>query len=81
MPVQVQGASGTLARGLHIEHLVVDHRRAHIELDDVDGRVSMLPLAWQTVRVPQLHVAHLLVHALPDPHRARRRRRRTSCRR
>ena len=65
--IQIQGARGTLARGLHIQHLIIDHRRAHIELDDVDGRVSMLPLAWQTVRVPQLHVAHLLVHALPDP--------------
>jgi hypothetical protein len=65
--VQVQGATGTLARGVHIEHLIIDHRRAHIELDDVAGRVSMLPLAWQTVRVPQLRVAHLLVHALPDP--------------
>jgi translocation and assembly module TamB len=64
--VQLQGASGTLARGLHVDHLVIDHRRVHIEIDDLAGRVSVLPLAWQTVRVPYLHAAHLLVHALPE---------------
>jgi translocation and assembly module TamB len=66
LSVEIRGASGTLARGLHIDHLVIDHRRAHIELDDVDARVSVLPLAWQTVRVPRLHAAHLLLHALPE---------------
>jgi translocation and assembly module TamB len=64
--IQIQGASGTLARGLHVEHLVIDHRRVHIELERLDGRVSVLPLAWQTVRVPDLHAVHLLIHALPD---------------
>src|ERR1700693_4708520 len=70
LQIQIQGASGTLARGLHLDHLVVEHRRVHIELDDVTGRVSVLPLAWQTVRVPDLHAAQLLIHALPEstPH-------------
>ena len=66
----IQGASGTLARGFHVDHLVIDHRRAHIELDDVSGHVSVLPLAWQTIRVPQLRAGHMLIHALhvpPDP--------------
>ena len=68
--IGIQGASGTLARGFHIDHLVIDHRRAHIELDDVSGRVSVVPLAWQTVRVPELRAEHMLIHALhvpPDP--------------
>ena len=69
--IVIQGASGTLARGFHVDHLVIDHRRAHIELDDVSGHISVLPLAWQTIRVPQLRAAHMLIHALhvpPDPH-------------
>lgn len=69
--IGIQGASGTLARGFHVDHLVIDHRRAHIELDDVSGHVSVLPLAWQTIRVPELHAEHMLLHALhvpPDPH-------------
>jgi translocation and assembly module TamB len=65
--IDIQGATGTLARGFHVDHLVIDHRRAHIELDDVSGHVSVLPLAWQTIRVPELHAGHLLIHALHVP--------------
>ena len=63
--IQLRGVSGTLAHGLHIDSLVVDHRRAHIEIDDASGRLAILPLAWRTIRVPQLHMGRLLVHALP----------------
>ncbi|HEY5020735.1 MAG TPA: hypothetical protein VII17_06925, partial [Steroidobacteraceae bacterium] len=35
--IQLQGASGTLARGAHIDKLVLDHRRVHIEIDDISG--------------------------------------------
>jgi len=63
--IELHGVSGTLARGLHIDSLVVDHRRVHIEVDDASGRLAILPLAWRTIRVPQLHMGRLLVHALP----------------
>jgi translocation and assembly module TamB len=69
--IEIQGATGTLARGFHLDHLVIDHRRAHIELDNVSGHISVLPLAWQTIRVPELRAGHMLIHALhvpPDPH-------------
>lgn len=64
--IEVHGARGSLARGVHIDHFVLDHRRVHLEIDDVEGRVSVLPLIAQTIRVPRLHAAHLFVHALPD---------------
>ena len=63
--IQLRGVSGTLAHGLHVDALVIDHRRVHIEVDDASGRLSILPLAWRTIRVPQLHMGRLLVHALP----------------
>ena len=63
--IQLRGVSGTLARGVHVDQLVFDHRRVHIEVDDADGRLAILPLAWRTVRVPELHMGRLLVHALP----------------
>jgi len=63
--IQLRGVSGTLAHGLHVDSLVLDHRRVHIEVDDASGRLAILPLAWRTIRVPQLHAARLLVHALP----------------
>ena len=63
--IELHGVSGTLARGLHIDSLVIDHRRVHIEVDDAGGRLAILPLAWRTIRVPELHMGRLLVHALP----------------
>jgi translocation and assembly module TamB len=62
--IQLRGVSGTLARGVHVDQLVFDHRRVHIEVEDADGRLAILPLAWRTVRVPELHMGRLLVHAL-----------------
>src|ERR1700692_1047652 len=62
--IQLRGVSGTLAHGLHVDALVIDHRRVHIEGDDASGRLAILPLAWRTIRVPQLHVGRLLVRAL-----------------
>jgi translocation and assembly module TamB len=67
LSISLTGASGTLAHGFHLDHLVIDQRRAHIELDDVSARVSVPPLAWQTIRVPELRAGHLLIHALHPP--------------
>ncbi len=66
-PVQIQlrGVSGTLAHGVHVELLVIEHRRVHIEVEDAEGRLAILPLAWRTIRVPQLHAARILIRMLP----------------
>lgn len=63
--IQIRGASGTLAHGVHIDLLVIEHRRVHIEVEDVSATLAILPLAWQTIRVPQAHAARLLIRALP----------------
>jgi translocation and assembly module TamB len=65
--IQLQGVTGTLAYGLHVDRLIIDHRRAHIEIEDATGKLAIVPLAWQTIRVPEVHIARLLVHALPAP--------------
>ncbi len=65
LQITLRGVSGTLAHGLHVDLVVIDHRRAHIEVEDASGRLAILPLAWRTIRVPQLHMGRLLVHALP----------------
>jgi translocation and assembly module TamB len=63
--LSITGASGTLARGLHVERLVIDHRRVHIEIEDATGRLAILPLAWQTIHTHDVHVARLIIHVLP----------------
>jgi translocation and assembly module TamB len=74
--IEIHGARGTLAHGLHVDRLIIDHRRVHIEIEQLDGQVAILPLVWRTIQVPRVHAEQLLVHVLPhvddgrywDPH-------------
>jgi translocation and assembly module TamB len=61
----ISGARGTLHGGVHIDRLVVDHERVHIVARGVDGRIALLPLLWQTIRVAQLNIDTLQIHVLP----------------
>src|SRR5579864_8084345 len=63
--IQVKGASGVLAYGLHVDQLIIDHRRVHIEIESATGMLSILPLAWRTIDVPYLHAQRLLIRVLP----------------
>jgi translocation and assembly module TamB len=63
--IQIKGASGVLAYGLHVDLLVIDHRRVHIEIEDASGQMAILPLAWRTIDVPAVHAQRLLIHVLP----------------
>ncbi|MDE2251280.1 MAG: hypothetical protein KGL25_07730, partial [Gammaproteobacteria bacterium] len=63
--LQIDGARGTLHEGVHIDRLVVDHPRVHIVADQLDGRVALLPLLWQTIRVAHLRIAAIRIHVLP----------------
>jgi translocation and assembly module TamB len=65
--LQISGARGTLHAGVHIDQLVVDHPRVHIVAGNLDGRVALLPLLWQTIRVAHLQIGTLQIHVLPHP--------------
>jgi len=65
--LQISGARGTLHGGVHIDQLVVDHPRVHIVATNLDGRVALLPLLWQTIRVAHLQIGGVQIHVLPHP--------------
>jgi len=44
------GARGTLARGIHIDQVEIDHRLVHLTFKNVNARVELTPLLLQTVR-------------------------------
>jgi len=48
--LQISGARGTLVHGIQVDQLIIDHRRVHLEFDDIRGSISMLPLLWQTLQ-------------------------------
>lgn len=65
--LKIDGARGTLHEGLHVDRVEVDHARVTIIATNVDGRVALLPLLWQTIRVAHLSIADVKIHVLPHP--------------
>jgi len=63
--LQIDGASGTLAGGFHLESFDLQHKRVHLHLLDVRGQLALLPLLWQTLTVKRLQVGDALVDVRP----------------
>jgi translocation and assembly module TamB len=61
--LEISGVSGTVAGGLHVERVEVDHPLVHLTFTDISGRVTPAPLLLQTIRVPQGHVGSVLIQA------------------
>jgi len=68
-PVEMrfEGPRGTLAYGLHMDRFVLDHRRVHIEADDINLSASLVRLFALNIHVnPDARVARLLIRVLPN---------------
>jgi translocation and assembly module TamB len=65
--LKLSGARGTLHAGLHIDRVEVDHARVQVIATNLDGRVALLPLLWQTIRVAHMTIGDVKVHVLPHP--------------
>lgn len=63
--LQVRGARGTLVGGIRVDQLIIDHERVHLEFDDIQGSISMLPLLWQTLQCGQVNVGHAVIQVPP----------------
>src|SRR5215469_1697915 len=61
--LEIVGVTGTIAGGLHVERVEIDHPLVHLTFTDIDGRVAPAPLLLQTIRVPQGHLASALIQA------------------
>ena len=61
----ISGARGTLHGGLHVDRVVVDHQRVRVTAVRVDGRVALLPLLWQTIRVTEADIGDVQVQVWP----------------
>lgn len=63
--MQITGARGTLHGGLHVDSFTLDHHRVHISATDIEGRVALLPLLWQSINVRSSHIGSVQVRVLP----------------
>ena len=62
-PVQLDivGVSGTVADGLAVERVEIDHDLVHLKFEGIEGRVDLMPLLLQTIRVGHGSVRSALI--------------------
>ncbi|HEX8782024.1 MAG TPA: hypothetical protein VF764_01530, partial [Steroidobacteraceae bacterium] len=57
----ITGVSGTVARGLNIQRVEIEHEVVHITVTGIEGRVALRPLVLQTIRVVHGKVQNVLI--------------------
>jgi translocation and assembly module TamB len=55
--LDIVGLTGTVAGGLHVERVEVDHELVHLKFTHISGSAALAPLLLQTIRVPHAAVA------------------------
>jgi autotransporter translocation and assembly factor TamB len=67
--LQAEGAAGTLAGGMTLRRFELEHELVSLRVENVAGRVRMLPLLWQTIEVEDGHVddAWIAIHPRKTP--------------
>jgi translocation and assembly module TamB len=59
--LRIVGVSGTIASGVHVERVEIDHRLVHLTFEGITGRVELAPLLVQTIRSPHTSVERALI--------------------
>ena len=57
----ISGVHGTVARGLHIERVEIDHDLVHLKFEGIEGHVALAPLLLQTIRATSASVQSALI--------------------
>jgi translocation and assembly module TamB len=59
--LDIVGVSGTVADGLAVERVEIDHDLVHLKFEGIEGRVDLMPLMLQTIRVGHGSVRSALI--------------------
>src|SRR5438045_326092 len=59
--LDIVGVRGTLADGLSVERVEIDHELVHLKFEGIAGRVALMPLRLQTLRVTHGSVRSALI--------------------
>ena len=59
--LDIAGVSGTVADGLAVERVEIDHDLVHLKFEGIEGRVDLMPLVLQTIRVRHGSVRSALI--------------------
>ena len=59
--ITVEGVAGTLAGGFSARHVVIDYPRIHLDIENATGKLALLPLLWQSIRVPEVRAQKVTI--------------------
>jgi translocation and assembly module TamB len=70
--LDIVGVSGTIADGLAVERVEIDHELVHLKFEGIEGHVALMPLLLQTIRATHGSVRSALIEVkrrtrLPTP--------------
>jgi translocation and assembly module TamB len=54
--LEIVNPGGTIAYGIHVERLEIEHDLVHLRIEDIRGRVRLAPLLLQTIRSPDAYI-------------------------
>ncbi|HUI60734.1 MAG TPA: translocation/assembly module TamB domain-containing protein, partial [Steroidobacteraceae bacterium] len=59
--LDIVNPSGTIARGIRVERLEIDHHLVHLTIDGIQGRVELLPLLLQTIKTTNASIGSVSI--------------------
>ncbi len=59
--LDIVGVSGTVASGLQVERVEIDHELVHLKFEGITGKVALMPLMLQTIRATHATVQSALI--------------------
>jgi translocation and assembly module TamB len=60
--IEIVNPTGTVAQGIHVDRVVVDHHLVTVRVENIRGRVKLLPLLWQTIDSPNAVIGNVTVN-------------------
>jgi len=59
--LEIVHPTGTVANGIHVDRVVVDHHLSNVRVEDIGGHVKLLPLLWQTIDATDAFIGKVTV--------------------
>jgi translocation and assembly module TamB len=59
--LEIVNPTGSVAHGIQVERVEVDHHLANVRVENIGGRVKLLPLLWQTIDSPDSFIGKVTV--------------------
>jgi translocation and assembly module TamB len=59
--LEVVNPTGSIAYGIHVDRVEVDHPLVNVRVENLQGHVKLLPLLWQTIHSPDAFMGRVTV--------------------